>query len=220
MNSTNSGRRKLLKSLTVGGAAAVTAKSMPEEWTKPLVNGVSLPAHAQTTVPPVIPDFHGGSMMTRLLTDLSAPEQIFKNIIDSVVPPALACVCKNVNVVIQQCCAKPSGSKNQTANVRVAFLIERDVDGEGVNVEHWGALAVPVDGSTVNLAKLSGGTCLGASAKISIDETNSFSKGTIELVTTAPTTWSADYIIPRGNQPLPPEVCPASSPGGSEGGGK
>ncbi len=42
-------RRKLLKALSLGGAAAAT--QLPAKWTKPIVESVSLPAHAQTTDP-------------------------------------------------------------------------------------------------------------------------------------------------------------------------
>ena len=42
-------RRRLLKQLAAGGGVAVTAKSLPESWTKPVVNSVLLPAHARTT---------------------------------------------------------------------------------------------------------------------------------------------------------------------------
>lgn len=208
MNTADSGRRRLLKSLTVGGVAAVTAKSLPNEWTKPVVNGVVLPAHAQTTFPPLIPDFHGGNPMNRVngVTDLSAPEQIFKGIIDSIIPTAQACVCKNVDVVIQHCCVKPAGSKNQIVNLQVAFLIQRDVPGEGVNIEHWGAQGVPVDSSTVSLSRLTAGGCLGIAASISIDSIGKTSKGTISM-NTAVSSWSAPYDIPRGNLPLPAEQC-------------
>ncbi len=41
-------RRKLLKALTLGGGAA-TAWKLPAEWSKPIVESVTLPAHAQTT---------------------------------------------------------------------------------------------------------------------------------------------------------------------------
>ncbi len=208
MNTNDSGRRKLLKSLTVGSAVAVTAKSMPKEWTKPVVNEVLLPAHAQTTMPPFIPNFHGGNPMNRVngVTGLSAPEQIFKGIIDSIIPTAQACVCRNVDVVIQHCCVKPAGSNNQIVNLQVAFLIQRDVPNEGVNIEHWGAQGVPVDGSTVSLSRLSPGNCLGIAASISIDAIGKTSKGTISM-NTAVSSWSAPYDIPRGNQPLPAEQC-------------
>ncbi len=46
---TSNARRKLLKSLATGGGVALTAKSLPEKWAKPVVDSVILPVHAQTT---------------------------------------------------------------------------------------------------------------------------------------------------------------------------
>ncbi|MDH3692095.1 MAG: hypothetical protein OEU36_21880 [Gammaproteobacteria bacterium] len=46
------GRRALLKALTAGGSAAVAGKVAPEEWTKPVVDSILLPAHAQMTPGP------------------------------------------------------------------------------------------------------------------------------------------------------------------------
>jgi hypothetical protein len=42
-------RRKLLKSIAAGSGAIVAGKSLPESWSKPVVDSVMLPAHAQTT---------------------------------------------------------------------------------------------------------------------------------------------------------------------------
>ncbi len=50
----NQSRRRLLKVLGAGGAAASTL-SLPEKWAKPVVDAVLLPAHAQLTG--VTPDF-------------------------------------------------------------------------------------------------------------------------------------------------------------------
>jgi hypothetical protein len=207
MGDTNSGRRKLLKSLTIGGAATVTAKSLPGEWKKPVIDTVLLPAHAQTSPPVITPDFHGGMAMTRVngITGLSVPEQLFKGIIDSVIPPAQACVCRNVDVVIQECCSKPIGSNKQSINLQVAFLIQRDVEGEGVNIEHWGAQGVAVDGSIVSLTRLTG-ACLGIEASISIDQIGQTAKGFISMKTQV-SSWAANYEIPRGNLPLPAPQC-------------
>ena len=44
-------RRKLLKSIATGSGVIVAGKSLPENWTKPVVDTVMLPAHAQTTTP-------------------------------------------------------------------------------------------------------------------------------------------------------------------------
>jgi hypothetical protein len=44
------GRRDVLKGgVVVGGAAVAAALSMPKKWTRPLVEAVVVPAHAQTS---------------------------------------------------------------------------------------------------------------------------------------------------------------------------
>lgn len=42
-------RRNLLKTIMAGSGAVVAAKSLPESWTKPVVDSVILPSHAQTS---------------------------------------------------------------------------------------------------------------------------------------------------------------------------
>jgi hypothetical protein len=42
-------RRTALKTIFAAGGAAVAAKSLPERWSKPIVEAVVLPAHAQAT---------------------------------------------------------------------------------------------------------------------------------------------------------------------------
>ena len=46
------GRRKTLKKLLVGGGVAAVGSTLPTKWTKPVVDSIILPAHAQTTVVP------------------------------------------------------------------------------------------------------------------------------------------------------------------------
>ena len=46
-------RRKLLKSIAAGSGAIVAGKSLPESWTKPVVDSVLLPVHAQTSEVPL-----------------------------------------------------------------------------------------------------------------------------------------------------------------------
>ncbi len=41
-------RRRILQGLAVGGAF-ITARTLPEQWTRPIVQAVGLPAHAQTS---------------------------------------------------------------------------------------------------------------------------------------------------------------------------
>lgn len=50
----NKGRRRLVKGITVGGGTIIVSK-----WTKPIVEGVVLPAHAQMSV-----NLGGGSTAT------------------------------------------------------------------------------------------------------------------------------------------------------------
>ena len=43
-------RRKLLKSIAAGSGAIVAGKSLPKSWTRPVVESVLLPAHAQASL--------------------------------------------------------------------------------------------------------------------------------------------------------------------------
>jgi len=45
----NDSRRKLLKSIAAGSGAVVAGKSLPESWSKPVIDSVMLPVHASTT---------------------------------------------------------------------------------------------------------------------------------------------------------------------------
>ena len=42
-------RRNLLKALAAGGGVAVSVASLPKTWSRPQIDSVLLPAHAQTT---------------------------------------------------------------------------------------------------------------------------------------------------------------------------
>lgn len=48
-NQKNKARRRLLKGIVAGGGTIAAGASLPERWTRPVVEAVSLPAHAQTT---------------------------------------------------------------------------------------------------------------------------------------------------------------------------
>lgn len=45
-------RRKLLKSLAAGSGVVIAGKSLPASWSRPVVDSVMLPAHAQTSQTP------------------------------------------------------------------------------------------------------------------------------------------------------------------------
>ena len=45
----NARRRQLVASIATGSGAVIAGKQLPESWSKPVVNSVLLPAHAETT---------------------------------------------------------------------------------------------------------------------------------------------------------------------------
>lgn len=45
----NKSRRKLLRTIAAGSGAVIAGKSLPESWSRPVVDSVMLPAHAETT---------------------------------------------------------------------------------------------------------------------------------------------------------------------------
>ena len=59
-------RRKLLKTLAAGSGAVIAGRSLPESWTKPVIDTVMLPAHAATTD-------DTGSITTQSLTSEVTP---------------------------------------------------------------------------------------------------------------------------------------------------
>jgi len=50
----NDSRRKLLKSIAAGSGAVVAGKTLPESWSKPVIDSVVLPSHATTTSPELL----------------------------------------------------------------------------------------------------------------------------------------------------------------------
>lgn len=48
-DTTDSGRRRALKTTAAAGGAFLAGRNLPSEWTTPVVESVLLPAHAQTT---------------------------------------------------------------------------------------------------------------------------------------------------------------------------
>ena len=43
-------RRKLLKGIAAGSGAVIAGKTLPESWSRPVIDSVMLPAHAQTSL--------------------------------------------------------------------------------------------------------------------------------------------------------------------------
>ncbi|MGV6826077.1 MAG: hypothetical protein ACWA5Q_03795 [bacterium] len=76
-------RRKLLKSLAAGSGAVIAGKSLPDQWTRPVVDSVLLPSHAQTSGGP----FGGNNIV--VLGKLDSDNMLAKAL-DAVISPARA----------------------------------------------------------------------------------------------------------------------------------
>jgi hypothetical protein len=59
-DNTRRSRRGLLKALIISGGAIPTAKILPAQWSRPVVNAVMLPVHAQTTMEDMDGEPNGG----------------------------------------------------------------------------------------------------------------------------------------------------------------
>jgi hypothetical protein len=95
-------RRKLLKSIVAGSGAIVAGKSLPEKWSRPVVDSVMLPAHAQTS----------NQVYSSPLADIGMNGQqiggnsLFARLADGLIPEADAGVILTTAIA----CATTSGS--------------------------------------------------------------------------------------------------------------
>jgi hypothetical protein len=79
----NESRRKLLKSIAAGSGAIVAGKSLPESWSRPVVDSVMLPAHAETSPGQNLT----GSYTTQVDVTLGD-----SNLLDTLIPTAQASI--------------------------------------------------------------------------------------------------------------------------------
>ena len=90
-NQSKLSRRKLLKSIAAGSGAIVAGKSLPESWSRPVVDSVILPAHAQTSPPappaPSTGPFAGGVTQTNGMLETGS---LLAKVTDSLIPDANA----------------------------------------------------------------------------------------------------------------------------------
>lgn len=66
-------RRKALKSMMAGGAAATGTGLLSKEWAKPIVDSVTLPAHAQTSLVEEPPAVIGGFLTSASMAYSATP---------------------------------------------------------------------------------------------------------------------------------------------------
>jgi len=72
----NTTRRRVLKTLAAGAGAAVWHSSLPQTWVKPIIESVTLPAHAQTSAPLTLSNIEGTAFSLRLVEGHSATGSI------------------------------------------------------------------------------------------------------------------------------------------------
>ena len=104
-NKSSENRRKLLKSIAAGSGAIVAGKSLPENWARPVVDSVILPAHAQTSGEPAAFVSSGGPLPGRVSID---GDSLFADITNTLVPeakangffPEIPCIVNNGNGIV------------------------------------------------------------------------------------------------------------------------
>jgi len=120
-------RRKLLKTVAAGSGAIIAGKTLPENWTRPAVDSVILPAHAQTS---------GGPYSGTLMASLDSGT-LLARATDSLVPQAHAD--NPVSYDVSWCITAVSDTAAD-----VSFLVTKNECGEVSDAELCTALAVPV----------------------------------------------------------------------------
>ena len=132
-------RRKLLKTIAAGSGAIVAGKSLPESWSRPVVDSVMLPAHAQTSPPaPSSGPFAGGA--TTQLPALES-DSLFSQVTDSLVPQAQAGGLPIIDYQNPYVCVEPNLAGDMAT---VKLYIDR---GDGPQTRLYTFVNVPVKGS-------------------------------------------------------------------------
>jgi len=140
-----SSRRRLLKSALAGGGAVLTAKSLPGQWTRPVVDAVALPAHAATS-----PMYMASAGAAATNIGQRGSDNRFVRVLNKLVPAARACASCQAYV-----CVEPS-EDGATADVRVYEwyqAAEPCPEGTASSRVLHTAKDVPVDGEDYPLSE-------------------------------------------------------------------
>lgn len=122
-------RRKLLKSIAAGSGAVIAGRSLPESWSRPVVDSVLLPVHAQTSGAV----YSGTGLVTGW--DSSDRNSLLAEVTDSLLPQATAQAGG-----LFYACATVTGSM---ADVVVAGLSNNAATPVGTKLIRRGTLNLP-----------------------------------------------------------------------------
>lgn len=131
-------RRRLLKTLAAGGVAGA---ALPAQWTKPVIEAVILPAHAQATSGTVVGGGGGGGAPGPAPTG-----SVGESILNFFVSPAQAGSCVSMGYCIQISVAHTSGTPTAVAVTKV----QHPCNKSGLITVFTGSQALSGSGSNWN----------------------------------------------------------------------
>jgi len=146
-NKSSENRRKLLKSIAAGSGAIVAGKSLPENWARPVVDSVILPAHAQTSGEPAAFVSSGGPLPGRVSID---GDSLFADITNTLVPeakangffPEIPCIVNNGNgiVTVDVIIGSDSYQKAVTVGAAKVSMDPCGQNGAGIDLDRLGLI--------------------------------------------------------------------------------
>jgi hypothetical protein len=126
----NGARRKVLKSVAIGGAAAAT---VPGKWVKPAVDTIVTPAHAQTTDAPL--QIVAGTYSSTSTLAINIPPSRRKNapqfaLLDALISPAQA------NHLIGDICIDTDDPESANTSLFIRVNLDMSVDVAANNLDN------------------------------------------------------------------------------------
>jgi hypothetical protein len=160
---TKHSRRRLLRAVAGAGGLVTAGRLLPETWTRPVVDAVSLPAHAQTS---------GSYYGVVPIPENEINGQIQRSLIDLIIPAAHAQEVPRF-ALEAHICVIPQGDSARMD------VVTRQVLGPNPNTGILHSGVVPIDGSPANLAFVDSGTnCIVKAVPLSV-QLDSLAKGRI-----------------------------------------
>ncbi len=152
-----SSRRKMLKSVAVGGGAIATAHALPSKWTSPVVNMVVTPAHAQTSVtaPSIVPGVYSTSSPLAIAPASSTSGPQFA-LLDMLISSANAQTVARGHLIDDICAtdddATTPGMSNLHIRVNADMTVDIAVDSlndAGIACGNFGGIVSVLNGTTI-----------------------------------------------------------------------